>query len=400
MLGKTPALITLAFAVLALTLASAAHAQSESVIYAFQNGTDGAFPEGGVIADANGNLYGTTLNGGPNDGGTVFELSPNADGTWTKQEIFSFNFTDGGLPFGGLISDSQGNLYGESFIGGTFGYGEVFELSPGSNGTWTENVIYSFAGGTDARAPLSETLTLDASGNLYSATENGGTYGDGAVFKLSPNSDGSWSEAVLYSFSDGNDGGYPNDEQLAVDAAGHVYGLAILDGAHDYGVVFELVPGSNGSWTEKVLHVFGGGADGTPLGGMTLDASGNLYGASSYTIFELLPGTGGTWTEKELHRFTGGSDGAYPESKPIFDKAGNLYGTTNTGGAHRGTVFELSPGSNGTWTEKILHKFSATGEDGVFPGYAALARDAKGNLYGTTQQGGILNNGVVFAVTP
>jgi uncharacterized repeat protein (TIGR03803 family) len=133
---------------------------------------------------------------------------------------------------------------------------------------------------------------------------------------------------------------------------------------------------------------------------MTLDASGNLYGASSYTIFELLPGTGGTWTEKELHRFTGGSDGAYPESKPIFDKAGNLYGTTNTGGAHRGTVFELSPGSNGTWTEKILHKFSATGEDGVFPGYAALARDAKGNLYGTTQQGGILNNGVVFAVTP
>jgi uncharacterized repeat protein (TIGR03803 family) len=229
-------------------------------------------------------------------------------------------------------------------------------------------VIYSFAGGTDARAPLSETLTLDASGNLYSATENGGTYGDGAVFKLSPNSDGSWSEAVLYSFSDGNDGGYPNDEQLAVDAAGHVYGLAILDGAHDYGVVFELVPGSNGSWTEKVLHAFAGGADGTPLGGMTLDASGNLYGASSYTIFELLPGTGGTWTEKELHRFTGGSDGAYPESKPIFDKAGNLYGTTNTGGAHRGTVFELSPGSNGTWTEKILHKFSATGEDGVFPG--------------------------------
>jgi uncharacterized repeat protein (TIGR03803 family) len=296
--------------------------------------------------------------------------------------------------------DSKGNLYGESFIGGTFGYGEVFELSPGSSGTWTENVIYSFAGGTDAQLPLNETLILDASGNLYGATENGGTYGDGAVFKLSPNSDGSWGETVLYSFSGGNDGGYPYDEQLAVDAAGHVYGLAILDGAHDYGVVFELVPGSNGSWTEKVLHAFAGGADGTPVGGMTLDASGNLYGASSYAVFELMPGTGGTWTEKELHRFTGGSDGAYPGSKPIFDKAGNLYGTTNTGGAHRGTVFQLSPGANGTWTEKILHKFSATGGDGIFPGYAPLAQDAKGNLYGTTQQGGTLNNGVVFAVTP
>ena len=396
---KTLALVTIAMAMLGLVLASAAQAQTESVIYAFQNGTDGAFPEAGVIADAKGNLYGTTQNGGLNDGGTAFELTPNGDGTWTKQVILSFNFTDGGLPACGLVLDSQGNLYGESFSGGTFGYGEVFEISPGSNGTWTEKVIYSFAGAPDAGSPFTETLTLDSVGNLYGATENGGTYGFGAVFKLSPNSDGTWSETVLHSFSEGNDGGYPSSEQLAVDAAGNVYGLAILDGAHDYGVVFQLVHGSSGSWTEKVLHAFTGSADGFPIGGMTLDASGNLYGASSYAVFELIPGTGGTWTEKELHRFIGGSDGAYPESKLIFDKAGNLYGTTTTGGAHRGTVFELSPGSNGTWTEKILHKFSITGEDGIFPGYAALARDAKGNLYGTTQQGGI-NNGVVFAVTP
>jgi uncharacterized repeat protein (TIGR03803 family) len=399
MTKKTPALMILASAMLAFNLTNSAWGQTETVIYSFPGGSDGSMPQGGVVADAKGNLYGTTEVGGAGSGGVVFELTPNGDGTWAEQVIYSFNFTDGGLPYSGLIADSHGNLYGETEAGGTFGFGTVYELSPGSNGTWTQKVIYSFAGGTDAGSPLEENLAFDSKGNLYGATAYFGAYSDGAVFELTLNSDGDWNEEVLYSFSGGNDGAYPNQEQLVIDAADNVYGFAVNGGMHDYGVVFELVRGAD-SWTEKVLHAFTGGTDGAPQGGMTLDASGNLYGASSYAVFELTPGADGTWAEKELHRFTGGSDGAYPQSKLIFDKAGNMYGTTLTGGAHRGTVFELSPGSGGIWTENILHKFSATGGDGIFPGYAGLARDAKGNLYGTTFEGGTSNYGAVFAVKP
>jgi uncharacterized repeat protein (TIGR03803 family) len=191
------------------------------------------------------------------------------------------------------------------------------------------------------------------------------------------------------------------NETLALNADGNVYGITGVGGAHDYGVVFELVRGSNGTWTEKILHAFTGGADASnPSGGLIFDASHNLYGASFYYTFELSPGLDGAWTEKQIHQFTGGSDGAYPESALVFDKAGNLYGTTSNGGLHRGTVFELTPGPGGTWTEKILHKFSPTGGDGIFPSYPALAISLNGTLYGTTQSGGASNEGVVFAVKP
>jgi uncharacterized repeat protein (TIGR03803 family) len=396
-------LVALTLAAISLNLTSVAWAQTEQVIYSFTGGSDGGGPAGGVIVDAKGNLYGTTEAGGANSAGAVFELTPNTNGTWTEKVIYSFSHLgmDGFLPYSGLTFDSKGSLYGTTLGGGSAGQGTVFELSPGSNGTWTEQILYSFQGGTDVSSALWGDLAIDSSGNLYGASYSGGTYQFGTVYELSPGSNGTWSEKVVYSFSGGNDGGRPLGLQLAIDAAGNLYGMTSTGGPHDYGLVFELVRGLSGNWTEKIVHAFVGGADGSsPAGSLVFDAAGNLYGPSSFSVFELMPGSNGSWTKKEIHRFAGGSDGAFPESGLVFDKAGNLCGTTETGGAHRGTVFKLAPNANGTWTETVLHKFSSSGTDGVFPAFPALAIDAKGNLFGTTAAGGTSNAGVVFAVKP
>ena len=394
---------TLAAAALVLMLAIMASAQSERVIYSFTGGSDGGLPYGGVISDANGNLYGTTFQGGANYAGTVFELTPNSGGVWTETVLYSFSFssTDGALPTSGLVFDAKGNLYGLTLSGGPSARGTIFELSPGANGLWTEKILYSFAGGSDGSAPFTASLALDSSGNLYGITQDGGIYGFGTVFELVAGSNATWTKNILHSFSGGNDGANPYGEALTLDAAGNVYGTTPIAGLHDYGVIFELVRGANGNWTEKVLHAFTGASDGSAsLGGLVFDASGNLYGNSLYSVFELTPGSNGIWTEKVLHRFEGGRDGAYPGSALTFDGRGRLYGTTSAGGAHRGTVFKLTPGENGTWTEGILHRFASTGGDGAFPGFAGLVVGVNGHLYGTTSQGGASNNGAVFEVIP
>ena len=391
----------LAAAVLMVMLVSGASAQSERIIYSFTGGSDGGYPYGGVISDANGNLYGTTFGGGAYDGGTVFELTPNSGGTWNETVLFSFSYngTGGASPSSGLVFDSKGNLYGLTLFS-TPGAGAIFELSPGANGVWTEKILYTFTGGSDGSAPFSASLVLDRSGNLYGITPNGGTYGLGTVFELVAGSNGAWTKKVMHNFSGGNDGANPYGETLTLDAAGNVYGTALGGGLYDYGVVFELVRGSNGNWTERVLHAFTGTSDGSAtLGGVVFDAAGNLYGNSSYSVFQLTPGSNGTWTEKTLHTFTGGRDGANPASAVTFDKNGKIYATTSAGGVHRGTVYQLTPGANGTWTEAILHKFTSGG-DGLYPGFAGLVVGANGHLHGTTNQGGASNNGVVFEVIP
>jgi uncharacterized repeat protein (TIGR03803 family) len=272
-------------------------------------------------------------------------------------------------------------------------------LSPGSNGTWAETILYAFGGGSEGADPFWG-VALDSSGNMYGTTQDTGSSSFGNVYELVPASSGTWAENVLHSFTGGNDGATPWTT-VTLDGAGSVYGVTGGGGAHDYGVVFKLTPGSNGIWTEKVLFAFSGGGPGSaPYGGLVLDGAGNLYGVSNYSVFELTPGSNGAWTQKLLYSFSGGSDGAYPLAPLIFDKSGNLYGTTNTGGHHLGTVFELSLGSNGVWTEKVLHRFSPSGGDGVNPNAARLVLDIKGNLYGTTQLGGASNRGVVFEVTP
>lgn len=399
----TCVLILRALAVVALvmTMAATATAQTEKIIHTFAGGSDGANPVAGLILDSQGNLYGTTTNGGNPFGGIVFELSPGVGGTWTKKILHDFGSqTDGAVLESPLTFDSKGNLYGTTVDGGdtASGSGTVFELSPGSDGTWTEKVLYSFTGGADGAYPTAG-VVLDSSGNIYGTTTNGGTSGWGTAFELVAGSGETWTEKVLHSFTGGNDGGYLSGSTLILDGVGNLYGVAYQGGVHDYGVVFKLTRGS--SWSYKVIYAFPGGCGGSnPAGNLVLDRAGNLYGMASYIVFELSPNSSGTWTAKALHNFAGGSDGANPYGGLAFDKAGNLYGTTGDGGAHRGTVFELIPSSGGTWTEKILHRFSSTGGDGVYPLLTTPAIDATGHVYGTTELGGASNNGVVFEITP
>ena len=385
--------------VLSVLLTLPTQAQTEKIIYRFSGGTDGIIPVGGLVLDTSGNLYGVTEGGGANYGGTVFELSPSSGGTWTKTVVYSFGTASGDVsfPVSNLVFDAKGNLYGICFVGGAGNEGGIFELSPGSGGTWNEKILYSFAGGMDL-VSLQSRLTIDGAGNLF-----GYHYAIyGSIFELVAGSNGTWTEKILHTFSGGNDGTAQYGDQLSVDSSGNLYGQA-SNGPHDFGIVFELVRGATGSWTERILHTFTGGVDGSAgLGSQILrDANGNLFGTSTWNVFELAPGSNGIWTEKILHAFTGGSDGAYPESGLTMDASGNLYGTTNEGGgAHRGTVFELKPTASGTWTEKILHRFTPTAGDAVYPSFLTLVMDKQGDLYGTGLPSGTPNFGVVFEVIP
>lgn len=389
-------------------LALVATAQTESILYSFTGANDGASPQAGLTPDGKGNYFGVAIGGGSGNAGVVFELSPNSSGGWTEQVIYNFtgytNFSDGTRPSGTLVFDSKGNLYGVTEGGGvsgsTGGAGTVFELTPNSNGTWAEKILYSFAGGTDASEPLDQGLAIDSAGNLYGTTFVGGAYGYGAVYELVAGAGGTWTEKVLYSFKGLNDGAAPFASPLVLDSAGNLYGAAWQGGAHDYGVVYELSRGSGGVWTQKILCSFPGGSGGeSPVGSLTFDSAGNLYGTAVYVAFELVHGSTGTWTRKILHRFAGGTDGADPLAGMVFDKAGNLYGMTSTGGAHRGVVYELIPAATGTWTEKILHRFASNGTDGYGPTYSNVTIDASGNVFGIAG-GGSTGAGVIFEVKP
>jgi len=410
----------------------------EQVLYSFCSGTDcpdGSVPTDGLVFDAAGNLYGTATYGGiiPSNGnceygcGTVFELSPNGDGTWTESTLYSFysnSSLDGTNPAAGLVFDFSGNLYGTTAAGGSNcaqngGCGAVFELSPGANGTWTEKVLYSFnSNGKDAWWPRAG-LIFDGAGNLYGTTYSGGTHGWGAVFELSSGANGTWNEKVLHSFSRNPEigDGFQPTAPLLLDGNGNLYGTTTVGGVgckpYGCGAVFELSPGTNGNWTEKVLHSFSGRDGLTPKAGLIFDGAGNLYGTASLggnssncnppngcgTAFELSPGTNGKWKAKVLHSF-GFKDGIYPQAALVFDASGNLYGTARTGGgAAWGTVFKLSPGANGKWNYSKLYSFRPEygfGPEGIIFGVS-------GNLYGTTGAGGApggRGGGTVFELTP
>ncbi len=370
---------------------------ADNVLHSFQGGTDGSYPQAGLTSDAAGNLYGTTFQGGTAGVGTVFELTPAGGGTWTEKVLYSFGGADGNGPFGGVIFDAAGNLYGTTIGGGTYLAGTAFELSPAGGGTWTEKVLWSFGNGTDGTSPAAG-LIFDAAGNLYGTTQTGGTNGAGMVFELTPAGGGSWTEKVLYSFGNGTDGEQPA-AGLIFDAAGNLYGTTAFGGTSSKGTVFELTPAGGGNWTEKVLLRFNVTGGANPQAGLIFDAAGNLYGTTfgggAYnlgTLFELTPAGGGTWTEQVLHSFGNGTDGSGPWAGLTFDAAGNLYGTTRYGGSYGGgTVFRFS--AHG---EVLLYSFS--GADGKNP-IAGLALDAGGNLYGTTYLGGASNQGTAFEIT-
>lgn len=385
-------------------LPASARAQTFKVLYAFTGGTDGGGVWDSVTFDAQGNIYGTTSGGGAYGFGTVFELSPNSDGTWTESVLHSFNFgkAEGSAPTGGLVFDAAGNLYGTAPLAGEHDFGDVFQLTPGASG-WTESVIYSFGTNkNDAASPYSG-LVIDKLGNLYGATPGG------TVFELSHGSSG-WAESVLYRFCSKTnciDGEGPF-AGVILDKNRNIYGATERGGAAGAGVVYQIRPAADG-WKESLPHSFGsfpkdGGGPG--VGQLALDASGNLYGttgggganicfAGCGTVFELTRTSAGAWKETILYDFVSGSDGFSPGAGVVVDHAGNVYGTTLYGGGATGcgTVYKLTP-SSGTWTYSILHTFDGT--DGCGPN-ANLAL-YNGTLYGTTIGGGGV--GVVFEITP
>lgn len=406
----TATLLVIAVIVLSTLRASAAAEYRTLHRFTF-GGKDGNYPRAGLVLDSAGNLYGTTAYGGAHGSGCVFKLTPSASGKWTESRLYNFTGRqDGGNPFAGLVFDRAGNLYGTTSGGGA-GFGVVFEITPTSDGIWKEKVLHSFTGG-DGSSPV-DGLIFDGAGNLYGTTSaGGGNCGDGCgvVFELTQNADGSWSESVLYSFTYGNNGCLPRGGLIS-DPAGNLYGTTWACGVYDEGTVFELTPSAGGSWTEAVLYAFESVGE-APVAGLIFDAEGNLYGTTPLligdsgfgTAFELVPHSDGTWTESTLYRFCqleGCPDGANPAAGLTFDQAGNLYGTTLSGGYDDtnccGVVFKLTPTSGGGWKETVVHVFAD--HPGAFP-YAGLILDSAGNLYGTTSGDGRTTFGSVFEITP
>lgn len=412
---------------------------TEKILYSFQAGKDGTTPYGSVLRMPNGDLLGTTQQGSENGFGTVFDLTPSG-GAYREKRIYTFPATDGDFVHSGLIADGAGNLYGTTRQGGLnqcptsgFSYsgcGTVFELTRLSDGKWQRTIIHAFthtAAGPEDACPEGD-LIFDAAGNLYGTTSGCLDYNAGAVFELSPTSGGGWTFNFLYRFgSNPNDGSGPFGS-LVFDAAGDLYGTTRNGGSHaglncnPCGSVFKLTPSQNGTWTESVIYNFRGGQnDGCdPLGGLVIDSAGNLYGSTSgnsgqcpSVVFKLSPNSDGSWAESALYAFSGTGDGFGPQGRLIFDSSGNLYGTASAGGngggycgaGGCGVVFELSPSSGRAWTETVLYTFTGI-PDGEGP-LAGLTFDAAGNLYGTTEYGGlqgstcvIIGCGTLFELTP
>ena len=375
---------------------------SYHVLYKF--GKSASAPSSGLVLDDSGNAYGTTADGGYNNAGTVYQLSPLIG----FHIIYAFRGLDGRQPIGNLALDSAGNLYGTTVAGGAFnrcnggqGCGTVFKLSPPANGqgAWTEAVLYSFGGQSDGANPQGG-VVLDSLGNLYGTTYSGGITGNpacpengcGTIFELQP-SDSGWTETVLHAFSGDyfSDAGAPRS-RLVFDASGNLYGTSSL------GTAFEISPTFGGLWTMNVIHRFSNADGGAPFAGLIFDGTGNLYGTTMArgefgfgNVFELTLGPEG-WTETVLYNFKGGIDGSAPEANLVFDKSGNLYGTTVAGGAKgAGTIFRLMA-AEGQWQELSFALQPQLGQ-GSTPA-APILLDAAGNLYGTTSA----SPGVVFQI--
>ncbi len=397
-------LSTIALAFAMATIASqSATAQTLTAIYSFKGDPDGSAPSAKVIRDAAGNLYGTTVFGGTNNG-TVFKI--NAQGVETILHTFTDN-PDGSLPWADLIRDEQGSLYGTTSHGGAFNFGTVFKISSAGK----ESVLYSFSGSPDGASPYAG-LILDSAGNLYGTTLYGGTgnckgenggIGCGTVFKLDTNG----VETVLYSFAGGTDGEFPASD-LIRDSQGNLYGTTGQGGAANCPDPFEQGCGTlfmiSETGVETILHSFAGyPADGEgPASGVIIGAGGNLYGTTLLggthglgTVFEVTR----TGTEKLIYSF--GSvlnDGRNPSAGLAADPRGNLYGTTQAGGGTGcagsgcGTLFRV------TMVGKEISLPLNESPAGCVPS-APLIRDAAGNFYGTTSSCG-LGYGTVFRVTP
>ncbi len=329
----------------------------ETILYSFTSGADGGQPYGGVTLDDEGNIYGTAVVGGSGgacveDGcGVVWKLA-NIGGAWVQSVIHDFNGAEGYGPGGPVVFDILGNLYGMTPTGGADGLGVVYQVSPDGKGDWSFRVVHTFTGFGDGGAGSAGRLLADGDGSIYGVATIGGNYGYGTVFQLVPGKDGSWTQHTLYSFKGQPDASYPYGG-LVRDAAGHFYGTTYYGGAYGIGAVYKLVF-ANGIWHERVIHSFRGGMDGSfPISHLILDPAGNLYGTTSEggapgcscgTIFMLAPSGVATYHERVVYEFTGVPDGSYSYSGLAADAAGNFYGSTVHGGEHdEGVIYKFTP---------------------------------------------------------
>jgi len=389
--------------VAALSPVAAAQAGRSTVLYSFSGGSDGLTPTSGLIEDKAGNFYSTTYAGGQFDRGVVFELAP--DGTETV--LYSFaGGSDGEYPQSGLAEDAQGNLYGTTTEGGTDNLGTVFKLAPDG----TETVLHSFVGGYDNGATPFGGVILDSKGNLYGTTQDGGSSycpgTCGVVYKITRRG----KERVIYKFQGSPDGEYPLSS-LLMDKAGNLYGTTLGGGVQSNycgvgcGTVFELSPSGKDTWSETVIYSFQGNGNDTtnPWANVIADRAGNLYGTATLggnyndcnfggcgAVFELSPSKNGSWMEQVLYAFTSEKDGDTPYAGLVRDRTGNLYGTTFSGPRSAncafygcGSAFKLAP--DGTFS--VLRTFKGGAKDAANSS-ANLLIDAKGNLYGTSEAGG------------
>jgi uncharacterized repeat protein (TIGR03803 family) len=417
-----------------------AQTTGETVVWAFQGGSDGENVISGLVAGAGGVLYGTTQVGGGGDCtiywsngavvgcGIAFELTPpaTAGGAWTEKILYAFKGgADGAFPEQ-LVAGSGGVLYGTALAGGKgasagSGYGVVFQLTPPttSGGAWKETPLYSFcaqASCADGAYPGSGLLL--SSGSLYGTTSDGGTAGDGSVFKFTLATSTTKAKfASIYSFKGGTDGAFPY-YALTAGKSGILYGETNSGGGTSCnsgagcGTVFELTPPttSGNPYTETILYAFPGGTDGyNPAGVLNLLSSGALLGAAgggSYgfgAIYELTPpaASGGAWTEAILTSFDPGNlygvpGGTFPNGGFVVGGNGSIYGTTYGGGDPNlamgyyfpGTIFELTPPieKGGAWVQSLLYSFQG-GSDGLTPEWGLIV-GPDGTLYGTTAVGG------------
>ena len=371
---------------------SAVNAQSFKVVHDFTGAADGANPLNGLTMSSTGVMYGTTNLGGEYDNGAVFSL---AAGKLTRIHSFESG-KDGARPQSFLTQDKAGNLYGTTFAGGGYGDGTVYRIS----GT-TETVLYTFGSRLhDGSAPEAG-LAIDSAGNLYGTTVSGGVSGHGTVFMLVKSASGTYTEKILHNFSGDPDGSGPVGG-VTLDSLGNLYGTTPVGGAYGYGTVFELKKAT--SWAETILHSFHNLSDGaTPYAGLILGPSGSLLGAATDggqrgggTVFQLTP-SAGTWNFSVLTSVPGwGVSGSFRNL--MFDGVNNtIYATTHCDGTHNsGTVYKLAL-ADGKWTYTLLYTFSG-GNDGKYV-FSNLVLSG-GKLYGTSNIGGTEGKGVIFEVAP
>ena len=386
-------------------LATAAWAANTTkLIYSFGGDADGEYTDTELVRDSAGNLYGTSVRGGTFGGGTVFEVTP------AGVHTVLYNFTggsDGGEPYKGVTLDSAGNLYGTAVTGGggacEGGCGVVFKLTK-SGSSWLQTVIHTF-NGSDGSGPGSP-VAIDKHGIVYGTTPTGGSFGIGVVYQLRPNGS-DYAFRIIHTFTGGNDGGGGSAGRMVIDKNGNLFGVCTVGGANGFGTVFQLSP-VQGQWHLTTLYAFKDSPDGAlPYGSVVFDKAGNIFGTTYYagandlgTVYTLQHKNGG-WTEAVLYSFKGGTDGANPISSLVADAAGNFYGTTSEAGAAScgcGVIFKMTKGTNGKWTESVAYRFPGTPQPGF--AYNGMIGDSSGSFYGASVHGGSANEGAIYKFTP